>query len=474
MSSKKPIKTRNKDDKQEITSDHDGAVKTGKSGQEVAKKKSAQKSKTHRDYWLSRLIKGTYTVNGESRMTADWHMRVSCNSVRKLINLKTPNKATAAEKAAKFWRDLASGGWKLAEMNLNPGAEEKKPEKVTVGRLIEVSHSLLTVRPESFESYAKALRKLASDITGIKGTGKFDASHGAVEWRKKVDSIPLEKLTPTAVFAWKNTRMRSVSRNADRNSMAVTVNSILRGSKAIVGKKIRPFIEKKLNLPLPLWFEGVPMEAEPSLRYQSRIDEKKLIGDAQVELLQEQPELFKALMLTLVFGLRRSEADTLLWSQLDLEKGTLSIHDTDFKKLKSKDSAGIISIDKELVSLLVELKSSAKGEFVLETPSRSRIKTGTRKSRSYRCDATLNALGDWLKGKGVTGKRPLHTLRKEIGSIIASKQGIYKASRYLRHSDIRITAKLYADTKEPVSAGVGGLFAVSDSPIDAAEDKKVG
>ncbi|HYF34186.1 MAG TPA: hypothetical protein VD994_02760, partial [Prosthecobacter sp.] len=59
---------------------------------------------------------------------------------------------------------------------------------------------------------------------------------------------------------------------------------------------------------------------------------------------------------------------------------------------------------------------------------------------------------------GVPGHRPIHTLRKEIGSVIASRDGIFKASRYLRHSDIRITSSLYADTKTPVAAGLGALL----------------
>jgi hypothetical protein len=47
--------------------------------------------------------------------------------------------------------------------------------------------------------------------------------------------------------------------------------------------------------------------------------------------------------------------------------------------------------------------------------------------------------------------KPLHTMRKEIGSIIASENGIFEASRYLRHSDIRITSAIYADKKKTVT-----------------------
>ncbi len=41
-------------------------------------------------------------------------------------------------------------------------------------------------------------------------------------------------------------------------------------------------------------------------------------------------------------------------------------------------------------------------------------------------------------------------LRNEIRSVIASQYGIFEASRYLRHSDIRITAAFYADKKQRV------------------------
>jgi hypothetical protein len=57
----------------------------------------------------------------------------------------------------------------------------------------------------------------------------------------------------------------------------------------------------------------------------------------------------------------------------------------------------------------------------------------------------------WLRAHGVESSKPIHTLRKEIGSVIASEHGIFEASRYLRHSDIRITSAIYADKKKAVT-----------------------
>ena len=245
------------------------------------------------------------------------------------------------------------------------------------------------------------------------------------------------------------------------------MNSLLRNSKALLSKKVLPFLRGEITLPAELWFQGIPLEEEPSMRYRSRIDAGEIMAAARAELADAEPEAFKCLLLTLICGLRRSEADSLEWSQINLEQGTLGVMDTEHKRLKSKDSAGVIGLDAELVAMLRGFKARALGAFVLETPLRARMALKDHKSRGYRCDATHETLIAWLKSKGVPGHRPIHTLRKEIGSIIATRDGIFKASRYLRHSDIRITAKLYADPKIPVAAGLGALLA------DLAEPGKV-
>ena len=52
-------------------------------------------------------------------------------------------------------------------------------------------------------------------------------------------------------------------------------------------------------------------------------------------------------------------------------------------------------------------------------------------------------------------KTPLHTLRKEFGSVIAAKYGIHAASRLLRHADITTTAQYCLDKKKRVTSGLG-------------------
>jgi len=425
-----------------IVAKNDKGQKTGRKG--------AAASKTSATYWQAKVERFSRVVAGERFTDADYSCRIGCNGRRERFALDTASKEEAGRKAAAIYRDVVGKGWEEALRIHKPEIEKKEASKeaVTVGSLIAAATRLSSARPESLRFYALALRRIASGVMGLKSRSKF--SRHKKQWREKVESLPLSELTPARVLAFKNTFLKSAKTPEQRNSAAVSINSLLRNSKALLSKKVRPFIESEMTLPSPLWFEGISNEKEPSMRYHSRIDPESILADAESELATNQPEVFKALLLTLVCGLRRSEADSLMWSQFDLNAGTLEIADTEHKALKSRDSAGVIGLDAALVTVLRGLWARADGVFVLE---------GERRAGClYRADETFKKLIVWLKEKKVPGLRPIHTLRKEIGSVIASREGILAASRYLRHADIGITSKIYADLKKPVVAGLGALL----------------
>jgi CheY-like chemotaxis protein len=70
----------------------------------------------------------------------------------------------------------------------------------------------------------------------------------------------------------------------------------------------------------------------------------------------------------------------------------------------------------------------------------------------YRCQKEFEALNEWLRAHGVEEGRPIHTLRKEYGSQVCAKHGIYAASRALRHADIAITSQHYLDKRKSARA----------------------
>jgi hypothetical protein len=48
--------------------------------------------------------------------------------------------------------------------------------------------------------------------------------------------------------------------------------------------------------------------------------------------------------------------------------------------------------------------------------------------------------------KGGNTQKPLHTPRKEFGSLVSQTHGIHAASKALRHADINVTNNFYTDS----------------------------
>ena len=58
------------------------------------------------------------------------------------------------------------------------------------------------------------------------------------------------------------------------------------------------------------------------------------------------------------------------------------------------------------------------------------------------------------------------TLAAMAVAIIATEQGIYAASKFLRHSDITTTARHYADQKARINVGLGKFLDTTIKPVE--------
>ena len=121
-------------------------------------------------------------------------------------------------------------------------------------------------------------------------------------------------------------------------------------------------------------------------------------------------------------------------------------------------------------------RAKAKGSFVIESRNDPRPDATYD---HYRCQSHFEELSEWLRKNKVNSKTPLHTLRKEFGSQICDREGIYAASRALRHADIAITSQHYVDKKKRVVSGLGHLLKdykpddkITDISAPAAEAAK--
>lgn len=381
---------------------------------------------------------------------ADYSCRFSIRGQRAQICLDTSNQKEAAKRAAALYKLVAQDGWEAGFALYRPKETPPTPSEVSVGALIEAATKVSSARRQTLDGYAKAFRLIVSEVRGISGDGKFDAYKGGlIKWRAKVDAVAMDTITPAEILAWKNKRLRSAEGDplAKRRAI-VTVNSLMRNAKSLFGKKLLPFIEQSVTLPRPLPFEGVALEKEPSLRYISKMDPIAILAKAREELAESEPEAFKVMILALICGLRRAEIDNLLWRAFDFAGSSMRVESSEFHELKSEDSAGKMDLDADTLALFGGYRAKKpKAVFVVESPLKHDSKA---KAGRYRCNPVFKTVLAWLRKQGVDGHKPLHTLRKEIGSIIASEHGIFEASRYLRHADIHITSAFYADKKKTI------------------------
>jgi integrase len=435
------------------------AKTAGKLPEEISKRTF---SKGDARYWLiaGRLFK--------DHDVADYSCRFSHKGKRVQVCLNTSNIREAARRAADLYLAVTTSGWQTGLKNYRPEAA-LAGKSITVGKLIETASSITTARRHSLDAYKKAFRLIVSEIKGISFAGKFSSRGGSVEWQKRVDAVHLETLKPADIIAWRNKRLReNESDPLARRRAIITTNSTIRNAKALFATKHLPFIEQTCPLPRPLPFEGVTLEKSPSMRYSSKIDPYAILAAARDELSESDPEAFKIILLALVCGLRKSEIDNLLWRAFDFTNSRLKIESSEYHELKSEDSAGEIDLDADTLAIFRGFRAQSPRElFVINSTRKPRNEVN---ARCYRCESSFKRVLQWLKDQGVDSRKPIHTMRKEIGSIIASEHGIFEASRYLRHSDVRITAAFYTDKKKIITpATFAGLLSSQPSTIETVD-----
>ena len=416
--------------------------------------------KTDVRFWRPRLF---------TRTTDELQVQIAYAGQQKRFPLKTANSDEAAAKARDIYLSLNAAGWGATIAKFKPWTTEKQAEKteaITVGKFIESVRAVAAVRPTTFTTYERKFRFLVSQVAAVRGTKKkFDYVHGgAAKWRDRVNAVSLTEEDDNTISEW---RVRYVSKFAKkplkRQQATQTAASIIRNAKALFAPKILKGLPKdfRARLPSPLPFDGVDMGKRLRTRYKSKIDAGALVAAARAELKEQQPEQFKIFLLAFGAGLRRGEIDRLTWKQFRWDRGILSIEANEYGQNKTPASDEEIDLGADLIDYFKTTMAAGRGDFVVASKAAA---TAAPHWNRYRCDGHFKDLLAWLRSKGVVVRNPLHTLRKEFGSLINKKFGIYAASAALRHSNISITREAYVDRKERIALDLSELMQPKEQP----------
>ncbi len=306
-----------------------------------------------------------------------------------------------------------------------------RPSVVTIGEWIEAARGVSASNAATFAQYAASLRLIAGQILSVRKTKKRfgPGKGGAKAYRAGINGASLEILSAQAVQRWRLAYVAQAKNPGQERSRMTSANSTIRQARSLFADKVVRFLPD-VRLPSPRPFADVEFFPKQSARYFSRIDPQALLRKAQSELAESDPPAFLAMLLALAAGLRRGEIDSLAWPQIDFERALIRVEATESASLKTADSRGEVPIDRGVVAMLRGFRAKARAQFVIEAEGGQ---YGPRVwGRHYRADAVFTRLNHWLRKHGVTARKPLHELRKELGSLITAEHGIYAASRVLR------------------------------------------
>jgi integrase len=407
-------------------------------------------------YWQNRLFRHVRQTDGKKYIDADWSVRIAYDGRREKFLLSTDNKYEAARKARSIYQRLVAVGWQMTLEEFKP-AKAAKPGRcnATLGDFLEALRQLHASRVKTIESYAIALRKIAADLSGIESGGRGGNPENHRQWREKVETLPLAALTPARIQSWKESFLVQAGTDPVKQRTArVSVTSFLRRARSLFAPRMIERLEG-IVLPDPLPFAGIRLEKRSMPRYQSTFDVMQLVKAAQEELARAQPEQYKVFVLAVMAGLRRNEIDKLPWSAFQWHSGKVSIVATEVFHPKTDDSVRDVPLPPEVVKLFQGYQQKANGSFVIESLVPPDM---TKLYDHYRCNAVFGKLIDWLRSKGVKTWNPLHTLRKEYGSLVTAGHGVHAASQLLGHADISTTAQHYVETRGRATVELGPLL----------------
>jgi integrase len=433
---------------------HNTTPPNPESGKEMAK----QVSKFAPGYWRARVFRPAYNHGTELKEVQEFWCRIQQGGRREAIGLGTNDKEAAGRVAAKLFTRVKAAGWAVALAEFAPDRNTGKGVP-TVGEVIEAASASADVNANSLRGYIVCFRKLAADAYGVRATARrFDyRTGGNAAWRKRVDSIRLDKLTPKRIQAALNKRIEAVKGNplAERKAR-ITAASTLRQAKSLFSADRKLPFE---NLPNP--FAGVAVKVGTPAKYIATVKAGDLMRSAKTELATEHPEVYKAFLLALGAGLRAGEIDNLQWQHVDAAANTVRVMTTRTFKTKTDSSEREVFVDGGLIAELEQFRAGATSLYVLE--SERQPKPGAAMA-NYRAKKTFDFLKKWLRAHGITAAKPVHELRKEFGSLVCQFSDIFTASRQLGHSSISMTATYYTENRRRVAPKIGEMLNPQPEP----------
>jgi integrase len=347
-----------------------------------------------------------------------------------------PDKKIATTKAIRFLATAETSGYEvaLAELEGRPvikaGADPTFEEMKTL-YLDFVASSAVPPRQNTIKVNLGRLR-LFMRKGGWTRISQIDAGKLPKVWFKNPTPTPSQKRTFASAVASAAGVFRKDALKHYRDEKKVLLENPFKDTQ-VVKAKVQQYVPVAESIREAIW-NDCDKELEPF--------------DAMVVLL------------ALGAGLRRSEACAATPSWFIKHADNVHIHVKEEPHFQPKEEeAGFVPITTELYERLLKLRgNSTNPRFV---PNANDNLKANRLNKRY------DVINNWLRSKGMTGRKPLHNQRKECGTLIARVTGdILQAAKILRNTP-EVAMRTYTGVAKTATVDMGASFKKED-PLEAA------
>jgi len=333
--------------------------------------------------------------------------------------LETSDYREAERKAASLRRDIVNGNW------------DHTPRKEPKVRTVE---DLFKAFSRYFESSRLSRRTSQGYITAMRRILKKTYP------KSDILELPLTIFTPDFFSNYQKQCFRNV-RHADaltQNTAAISSHTECANAKGLFSQRALESDEyEHLRLDWGTIHQMKRRILDHGKHKSFRAPPESAIHRLETDLKAmrwEAPGRWLAAMLCGNIGLRRSEGiyaslDQFVVSTINGQRAVSFVVDITTDR-GVKGSQGIVPVD---LSIYEQIMDTVKWTgYVLPG-------TKTARENYYRANSK------WLRSIGWDRARPNHELRKYFGAHVATKYDIFTAQSALRHTNVQMTQKLYAE-----------------------------